>query len=254
MKYIPILRTKRLTVQLKHLSIGDAIAIARMPSQLEQAECTRFIKAAIESISNGPKDPLDWTVQERALVVTHYLAATSEDGADFRLGESGKYSDYLDGDNDYPGDDSISVATIENDSWKIQHLTGRMAESIERLIGNIDISPHLHWLIGSMAAQLVCDKDGDYPDSEGAYDDWLLKRIKLFLMFPENPFEELLVACEQGRHRLHHLFHYTFDEDSGSIIFLPREGDGLLPPARFPVSACLSEIALVLGRKYDKSG
>ncbi|WP_197714678.1 hypothetical protein, partial [Nitrosomonas supralitoralis] len=86
MIHFPILRTRRLTVQLKELSIGESIAIAAMPSHLEEAVTTAFLLKAVAT-AKGIENPADWTVQERMMVVCHYLASVSDDGPDFAVGD-----------------------------------------------------------------------------------------------------------------------------------------------------------------------
>ena len=94
MIHFPILRTRRLTVQLRELPIAESIAVASMPPHLYEASCTAFLRGAIETV-DGISDPAQWTVQERTLAVCHYLACTLEDGPDFAVG-NGRFSDYLD--------------------------------------------------------------------------------------------------------------------------------------------------------------
>lgn len=250
MKHFPVLRTRRLTVQLKELSIGDAIALANMPEHLGEAECTAFLKFAVASVATGSPNPAEWTVQERALAVAHYLASVMEDGPDFSLG-AGKYSDYMDGAADISlAMKQVPLGEIGGDNWEIRHLTGGMAESIERLLGEAgDMPPRLHWIMGGMAAQLV--RVGEQmPElaSDSLYDEWLLSRIKVFTAFPESDFGQLMAAYNAGRGKLHHLFAFNF-YDNG-IVILPKAGGAEgLSPARFPVRTCLSRLALDLAGK-----
>jgi hypothetical protein len=250
MKFIPLLRTRRLTVQLKELSIGAAIALANIPEHLEETACTAFLNSTIASVQTGSENPSDWTVQERTLAVAHYLASILTDGPDFSLG-AGSYSDYLDGTADISlAMNQLPVGEVGGDNWEIQHLTGARSESIERLQGEFEsLSPRLYWVIGAMAAQLV--RTGEVvPDlsTDGLYDEWLLSRIRVFLEFPESDFEQLMAVYGAGREKLHHLFAFTFD-DRG-IAILPKVGgtEGL-PSARFPVRTTLSRMALNMAGK-----
>lgn len=258
MLHFPVLRTRRLTLQLRELSIGDSMAIAEMPLHLEESATTAFLRKAIDTIS-GIDDPINWTVQERTMAVCHYLASVSDDGPDFSLGESGKYSDYLDGSVDAPATlERVEVGEIGGDLWFVRHLTGGMAESIERLSGVIDgISGKRHWLIGAMASQLV-RKDEEIPniaDGEGAFDDFLVQRIKIITAFPESDFIILMSGYLAARTELHHLFRIDFAEDGGLIV-LPTEGGAArgLPPARFPVRSCISKLAEELVGKSHEYG
>lgn len=241
MIHIPVLRSRRLTVQLKELSIGESIALAAMPLHLEEAACTAFLRRAVVSCK-GVEDPAYWTVPERMLGVCHYLAAVADDGPDFSLGE-GRYSDYLDGAADMKPD-RVDVGDVGGDVWQVGHLTGAMAESIERMAGEVDgIAGRLHWQLGGMAAQLV--RAGETPpdpaDGEGAFDEYLVARMRIMAGFPASDFETLMTRYAQGRDKLDHLFHVDFSTDG--LVALPK-GGGALPPARFPVRSCLTRMAL----------
>lgn len=242
MIHFPPLRTRRLTVQLKELSIGESIALAAMPIDAEEAGCTAFLRRAAASCK-GITDPAQWTVQERMLAVCHYLAAVADDGPDFSLGR-GRYSDYLDGATDAkPG--RVDVGTVGGDAWLVQHLTGAMAESIERLTGEVDgITGRLHWLMGGMAAQMVraSETPPDPADGEGAFDEYLAARMRVMASFPASDFEALMSRYALGRDELHHLFRIDFS--ANGLMALPKKGGGDLPPARFPFRTCLSRMAL----------
>lgn len=248
--YFPALHTKRLTLQLQEISIGQSINLAAMPDHLHESTCTGFLRSAIKSVK-GIEDPAKWTVQERNMAVAHYLASVSEDGPDFSLGR-GKYSDYLDASADNFIDE-FEVGSFAGDEWVVRHLTGAMAESIERLSGEFELTGRLHWLLGGMAAQLV-RKGEEIPEfpSDALYDEWLLNRMRIFSNFPESEFELLMGAYFVGLDALHHLFAINFN-DRG-IVVMPRRGtDGGLPPATFPASAYLSRAALDLAGKHDQS-
>src|SRR5262245_7316563 len=93
------IRTRRLAVTLREMTIGDTIYLCKLPPDLNEAGTTETLKRIVEPDAQ-PRggqvtDPLFWTVQERALCIAHYLAHTQEDGnPDFAVGD-GKYSDYL---------------------------------------------------------------------------------------------------------------------------------------------------------------
>lgn len=239
MIHIPTLRTRRLTLQLRELAIGDSLAVMAIPDSLEQASTTEFLRRATQSIK-GVADPADWTVQERAMATAHYLASVSDDGPDFSVG-NGRYSDYLDASVDHK---SPTVAAGEHggDVWLLQHLTGAMAESIERLNGEISgISGRLHWMVGAMAAQFIRDQDREQV-GVSISDEALADRMKILMAYAESDFAVMVAMFEAARVKLSHLFQLEFSE-SGPV-FLPRKGgDGGadLPPARFPAYSCISE-------------
>ncbi len=256
MIYFPPLRTRRLTVQLRELSIGDSLALAAMPPHMEEAGVTAFLRYAIDASKISVEDPIRWTVQERMLAVCHYLSATTEDGPDFSLGE-GHYSDYLQGEADIQTSvQAVEVGEVGGDTWHVRHLTGAMAESIERMAGEIEgLSGRLHWLFGAMAAQLVRTGE-EVPDAaagEGAFDEFLLSRVMVLKGYPESDFAKLMTLYLEGRDKLHHFFKLEFTEDG--IVAMPKGGAaGNLPPARFPFHSCPSRFAFGLVGKPDGAG
>lgn len=250
MIHFPILRTRRLTVQLRELSIVESVAIAGMPEHLEEASCTALLRYATESVK-GVEDPAHWTVQERILAVCQYLASVSEDGPDFSIGK-GRYSDYLDGAADISLE-AVEVGDVGGDAWSVRHLTGAMAESIERMEGEVaGVSERFHWLLGGMAAQMVrAGEDAhDAIDGEGKFDEWLVSRMRVMGGFPDSDFTLLMSKYADGREKLHHLFRIEFTDEG--IVAMPKGGTvGDLPPARFPARTCISRIAHELGGKPD---
>jgi hypothetical protein len=244
--HFPILRSKRLTVQLKELTIAQSISLAKMPSHAEQETITAFLKAAIES-TNNLDDVTQWTVAERTLTVCHYLSSVVDDGPDFAVGESGHYTDYLDGEHDCNDIDAlIDLGELSGDFWQIRHLTGYAAESIERLEGALDnITGRLHWMLGVMAAQLV-RKGEDCPAN--FEEDWLLHRMKTLAALSESDFITLSFLHQTGLDKIYHLFSINYDDDG--LLVLPTQGEDL-PPARFRVRSSLSGFAQRMGRVTD---
>ena len=117
MIYFPVLRMRRLTVQLRELSIGESIKIASMPAHLEEASVTAMLRYAVESVKGKDiiEDPAHWTVQERIMAVCHYLASISDGEPDFTIGK-GRYSDYLDGGNDVGSMEiDIKIGEVDGD-------------------------------------------------------------------------------------------------------------------------------------------
>lgn len=255
MIHIPILRTRRITAKLRELTIGDSIALASMPAHMEEAACTDFLRKIIDTVT-GIQDPAQWTVQERAFATCHYLASTLPDGPDFSLGQ-GKYSDYLRGETD--GCAAIELAPVGSlggDEWNVRQLTGAMAESIERMEGEINgLAGRLHWLMSGMALQMVRPGEviQDEVDSDGAMDDYLRNRVAVFAAFPESDFAILMQMYLAGREKLSHLFSMEFSAD-GMVCIAKGGEDSGLPPARFPVDACLSRMARELGVKHGAVG
>ncbi len=83
----------------------------------------------------------------------------------------------------------------------------------------------------------------DDGESEGAFDEFLSDRMRVFLGFPESDFYALMSRYAEGRERLHHFFEVDFSGEG--LVALPKGGTDF-PPARFPVRSCLSKVALDL--------
>lgn len=115
MIFFPVLRTARFTVQLKELSMGDAIALAGIPAEASEAATTAMLKAVIQDVQGDVEDPEQWTVQERTMAICHYMASIQDGDPDFELeGGGSRYTDYLQGEKSYPGD-SVEAASPEGD-------------------------------------------------------------------------------------------------------------------------------------------
>lgn len=236
MHFIP-LRTRRFTVQLKELSIGQSIALAGFNEKTEQAALTEFLRMATSTVK-GIDDPAKWTITERVFTLCHYLSSMLPDGPDFSVG-SYKYSDYMGGSESSKEGEEIELGELSGDVWLIRNLTGAMAESIERLVDDSGLNGCLHWVIGAMAAQLT-RKGEIVPEDD--LDEWLLDRMKVIVAFPESDFIQLSSLFYEGSERLNNWFNFTFDADG--VLILPREGaEDDVPPARFLVRACISKFA-----------
>jgi len=251
MIHFPVLRTRRLTVRMKELAMIDAIALAAIPPHLNEEAATAFLRAAVDE-AQGVANPEDWTVQERTMAICHYMASTLDDGPDFSLaGGQANFSDYLMGEQDYPGD-RVEVGRIEGDSWEARHLTGALAGAIERLQGELPgIDGAAHWRVGRMAAQLI--PNGQAVPAEGDVDAALLERMRVIAQYPESVFVQLLGAFETACRQLDHLF--LMDADEHGLMALPREDSAAAkPPARFPAGTCITELARHLGGKPAPAG
>lgn len=240
MIHFPKLQTKRLTIELQELTFEQSLELAAMPTHQFEAAITKFLNFVVKTVK-GIESPSAWTVQERMFVVAHYLACTLDDEPNFSLGD-GNYFDYLQETEVSGAFNSVEIGELGGDVWMLRHLTGEMSEAIERIAGQSPIDDRNFWLIGGMAAQLqIKDEKEPVFSSNDELDSWMLDRINTFSAYPESDFESLFIAYRINCEKLKHLFAIDFDEYG--IVALPREADGGLPPARFPVSKCLSRTA-----------
>lgn len=246
------MRTHRLSVEFKEISIGAAVDVAMTPLTTPELEITKFLRGIISSVNNGPKNPAHWTVQERWLAVAFYLGAVKRQ-PNIEIGD-GRLDDYFDGESDREMQVSpVDVGQVDGDNWQIRHLTGGMAEAIEVLRHEFSgIPDDTYWEWACMAAQLVIEgEDAPSPDGgDGAFEKHLVARMKVFMEYPETAFFELSSAFWGGVQALHHLFHYAFAD--GGLVIMPKPkggGDRLLSPARFPARTCLHPRTLEMARR-----
>lgn len=239
------LRTRRVCVRLKELTIGQAMALCKLPADRHELLITEFLRfTASEAQAPGAQyvtDPRLWTVQERARLVCHYLAQVADDGPDFVVG-AGRLTDYLDFAADLPVTEPVRDPMVPG--WTFGPLLGGHAELLERMCeGRGD------WLMGALACQALRDGVTDdmlgMPDIEQIAE--LQRRIEAVKVLPESDFEALFLAYDRAcTGRLRHFLDPGFD-DAG-VIFAAK-GDAGLAPARFRADSCIGLIARDL---FDK--
>lgn len=249
------LRLKRFTVQLKELSIRDCIALSSIPEHMQHESASFFLSRAIESVE-GLSDFEQWTVQERTMVICHYMSGTYDDGPDFKVGEL-NYSDYLAG-TEYAKDD-FNVGEVGGNNWTVTHLTGRIARSLERLVGEVEgLNDYAYWQIALMAAQMTpSNVDSEYwTDDEGLSDSDLdvemLRRISAMAAFPESSFTILWDKWVQANTEIGHLINMSFNDKGMLCLSVPKEEVLGIYPARFPASSVITTIARRLGGKFKE--
>lgn len=243
MMYFPDLRARRFTIRMRELTIGQSLDLAARSIHLEQSNTTAFLRAAT---INPDLDPALWRVGERMLAVAHYLACVTND-ADFTVG-AGHYSDYLVSEIDVIPD-SVALGDVIGEAWNMRHLTGRLAEAIERIVIN-GLKGRGLWLMGMMAAQMYRVGEASPDDmTEGALDEWLTARVQSFIDLPESEFEAMLIAFHAGRSMLAHLF--IIDADDQGILCRAHTEDAGLPPARFSIRSNLSAWARAVAAQPD---
>jgi hypothetical protein len=253
------LRTKRLALTLQEIAIGDAISLAKVPPSMYEAQTTRFLCSVIKEAEAATPahvtDPRAMTVQERGFIVAHYMAHVADSAPDFAIGD-GRFSNYLVGQQQQVVP-SFSAGNVGGDAWSLVPLVGAAAEAIEELHGDVS-NPHgekitgeYHWMLGCMASQLR-KKDDTAPDPvvDTTYGDWLRERMLILSRYPESDFVQMLVMHRQAVRATRHFFNVDINDDG--IVFLEeveKEAVATLPPARFPVSSCLSDFSLRMGGK-----
>lgn len=246
MLHFPRLLTARLDVQLRELTMREAVALAATPLNRHEAAAAAFLALVVAEARGPHAEPGRWTVQERMLVVAHYLAAAGGEGANFSIG-AGRFLDFLHPAADHPGDE-CDAGDACGDRWRIKQLTGDEALAMEPLC-----KTRFDWLAASMAAQMTAATESgparpDATSQPAAYVDWLSERLQLLKELPEGDFVDLFGAYSTGKRALFHLF--ELDADAAGHIALARTdggGDRLSAPARFPVGSAIGDVAQILG-------
>jgi len=253
----PELRSKRLSIDLKEISLLNASKILSMEPGRSEAENTLFLESIINKEKSNFTDPRAWTVQERMMAIAHYQMHTSDD-KNFLIGENARFSDYF-MEVDYV-DDNIEIGEALGSTWNIIHLNGAMAEIIEQLEGTIEgIKGLIHWYVGMMGCQLRNETD-NAPDpvaDTSKFIDWLVERMTVFINYGESDYYTMLDLLFKGQSKLTHLFDISVD-DKG-IVAKPisqheeggAEGDEL-PSARFSAISCISIVTQEILGKHHK--
>lgn len=253
------LRTKRLSVNLRELSIDDSEVLCMMPEQLEQSAVTAMLERVVQQEGRPNPgqvtDPRQWSVQERTFVMTHYMAHTAEDGnPNFAVGSSARFSDYFLNGTDYI--EEVDLGVVDGDRLLMRQLLGYQAEAIEHLIMSRRLAANrVSWWAAAMACQMRRAEEEPVAGlSDADYTEWLAVRADAFRTLPASEFEVLLSAYLAGNDRLSHFFRIGFSDSA--IVVLPavdgEKGVSSVKPARFPVHAAISEFTLQILGVADK--
>ena len=247
----PHLRTRRLAVRLRELTLGEAIAVCKLPAERHELTTTEFLRF-VASEAEAPQeryltDPRLWSVEERTLLVCHYLAQVSDDGPDFTVGRAGKLSDYVVFDSDLT-QDRIDLGIVAGKPMAMRPLLGLQAEILERACADRG-----EWLMGAIACQVLPTDEpephwADMSDIQAL--EWVKAKSDAIRELPESDFEAMLLAYSAGARKLHHFFAMSFD-DEGIVCESNAEEAGNQTPARFLAVSCLSGAALRLFGRPD---
>lgn len=236
-------RTRRMSVRLKELTISQAIGLCGLPAErheLTQTEMLRRVAQAEQPTADYVVDPLLWTVEERNLLVTKYLAQVCDDGPDFALGD-GRLSDYIRLDQDLPTSRIELPGLVAGKRCAMVPLLGGAAQVLEMLCHKRG-----DWIVGAIACQIMVDNE-DAPDWSAMADveamQWASARMDRLRGLPESDFAAIFEAYWAGAERLAHFFNLDFDDRGVIMQPIEKEGAGQLGPVRFPAASCVSSLA-----------
>jgi len=247
MIHFPRLLTLRLDVQLRELTIAQAVQLAALPPSRHELATTAMLRMVIEEARGLRTDPQAWTVQERTLVKSHFLSCMNASGGELQLGTL-KLSDLIMPDVD-TAPDSIELGEVCGSRWVLRQVNGAEAEAIETMCRT-----RFDWIAADMAARLrVVGDPGDdaAPDAlaePARYLEWLAERVATFKAMPQSDFAALVLAYDDGLLDLEHLFSLSLD-DAGYVVLPVKGGDASGASARFPVDSAICDLAHALGAR-----
>lgn len=240
----PHLRTHRIAVRLRELTLADAIAVCKIPAERHELTTTEFLRFVARDAEKPQDryitDPRLLTVEERTLLVCHYLSQVSDDGPDFSIGSEGRLSDYVVFDADIKTE-QVDLGEIGGKRLVMRPLLGLHAEVLERCC-----STGGDWLIGAMGCQ-ISEAGEALPDWSALSDiqalEWVKARIDAVRALGESEFEDRLAVYTDGRAAMHHFFTPNFD--AAGLVYEPNEREdeqeaGPKNPARFLAVSCIS--------------
>jgi hypothetical protein len=250
------LRTRRLSVRLRELEVGQSIELLSMPPELLEGGTTEFLRYAAVADKPTPAhvtDPRMMTVQERMHLCAHYLAHVSESGADFEIGD-GRYSQFVMPGNDWDG--RPAPITLDKRKGSLWPLFGWQAEVLEKICQNRG-----QWQLSALACQIIMEGES-LPDGTGISDadaiEWVTKRRDAAKRMTESEYKQLFIAAAAAETKIAHFFHIGFQDDG--VIALPtpeaikEAGAKEIAPARFPFDACVSDFTRQLFGKTVQPG
>lgn len=233
----PFKRTRRVAVELRELTLGESIAICALPASRLEATTTEVLRRIAEK-AQEPRpgyvaNPRLWTVEERMLVIAHYLSLVQDDGPNFAIGANAQLSDYVTFDADLLVD-QVQLGVVAGAECTMYPLLGIHAEVLE-----LECESRGDWLLGAMACQILSEAPPAWLEmSDLELRTWVRERIASLKALPESDFEEYLIGYAAGRQQLFHFFRVDFD-DAGVVCKLQGEEVEGRASARFPAHTCV---------------
>lgn len=252
-------RTRRITANMRELSIGDAEYLCGLPANMHERNTSEFLARVLQRneipVAGQVEDPRMWSVNEREAVKAHYLMSMNPAEPDFPI-QNLRYSNFLieDGQDFVP---IVNIGTHCDSEWMLAPLLGYEAEAIERLAVQ-GPSSRLLWWTCCMAFQLVRPEDDQPADlSDDSIDEYLAQRFMFFNSLPESDFAELFLAFLEGQRKLDHFLVISVDEEGLVALPSPATQERLkaahtgqevpgLPSARFPLRSMVSAATLAI--------
>lgn len=232
---IPDISCKGFTLNIKELTIGQAIDVAMLPKEgCHEKNLSIFLGFCFGGVVGGiSSNPKLWTCSQRYLALVMYMAYVFDEGFGLKVGDNSTLLDYANINRQLVAftelnDNILESITIANDvhggdTYHFVQLLGWHVEAIETVAEN-----YTDWLLCVMAACIRVDgKDSDYPYNENTstydYAQFLIERVNTFKKFPESMFIELTLFFSDCFRRYSSFFDLWFDS-KGVVAMHNKEG------------------------------
>lgn len=215
---------------MDELTFAQAIRIARIPEQRNEARLTLFLR----SVFANQIDPLTLTTQERYFLLLSYLAQQNA------LGESSLAARYL-----KRSETPFKRMSEPEDGLSVHLMGGRFAEILETQCNGL-----VDWVVGSLAMQVIHADLPSLPspdpavDDDGAVVEKFKARCKALGDLPVSKFNALHAAYLRHMDDLSVLVNLTVDPTG----FVVRGGGADDAPVRFRPSAAFTGVVGQLER------
>ncbi len=223
------------TVQMRELTVGESLALAKVPERLQEARITKFLGTAIGDEETARK----LTVQERYYLLVQYLAVQEDNP----LAMNVNYGLYL-----LPRvtEWRESVAGIAAPVWR--QLRGHHVELLELLCENV-----ADWVTCAMAVQ--CDLAGwaALPGDDATQTELseaVRARFTALQDLPGSEFEALAAEWSAACMAMSRFMRTGYDNKG--ITILPVNGGADDAPARFRPSTAFGRVIRELVEYLDE--
>lgn len=221
----PRIELGAITVQMRELTLGEALAVSKVPERLQEARITKFLGFALGDDTLARL----LTVQERYYLLIQYLAVQDQTPLSSGI-EFGAY--LLPRSNPW----RETVVGMLAPVWR--QVRGYHAELFELLAQDVS-----DWLLCALAVQ--CDlqdwptlPEGDAPQS--ALDTVVRARYEALQNMPSSDFEALAQEWQAANMAMARFLRTGFDNKG--ITVLPAHGGADDAPARFRPSTAFGRI------------
>lgn len=229
---IPDISFSGFTIKAQELTIRQAIDIAMLPENgYFERNITKFLEFCFVSrLGNISENPKCWTIGQRCLVMSHYLAYIFSDyGFMLPVNADGNVlDDYLDTTKQNSvftdkNDTILESMVMDDDRYSFVQLLGWHVEAIETVAEN-----YTDWVMCAIAACIrVGDEDVNYPYDENTpcydYGKFLIARVAVFENYPESNFIKLMAFFVDNFKKYSSFLNLWFD-DYGIVATHNKEG------------------------------